>query len=177
MAKYPAWVVGQRVTADLLSAMQADVVVKTTSTVRASNTTLSADPELVVSVDANATYLIEFHVWYATTTAASFKTSWTVPAGVTTSNRDMLGLGPDTAVDATPSSTAFATRAGVHGYATTLPYGSRNSVSLQLQAIETAIVNTGATAGTISFNWAQFVLTAVNTTVAAGSWARATRLA
>src|SRR5262245_17105793 len=133
MAKYPAWVVGQRVTADLLAAMIPDFVIKTTSTIRASNATLTADPELVVSVEANASYLIEFHVWYATTTAASFKTSWTVPAGSTTTNRDMLGLGPDTALDATPSGTTFASRAGVHGYATTLPYGSRNSVSLQLQ--------------------------------------------
>ncbi len=174
MARYPVLYAGQRWTATLASQLQDDVYRKTGTTTRASNTGVAADPDLAVTVEAGGIYLIYMRFKYASTTAAGFHTQWVVPTGAT-GNRNTLGLG-DGAADNTPSGTAFSMHQGVHGFTTTVNYGTRNSVSLQVWAEEWAEVTVGANAGTVALGWGQVVSTAVNTVVAAGSIATGMRI-
>lgn len=172
---------GQRLTADLLNtninSYLPVTTIKAATTTRASTATLADDTDLVVPVEANTTYLIEFYLKYATTSAAGFQTAWSVPAGVASSNKQVQGLGfnsgtPFATVDNTPSGTTFASRAGVHGFTTAIQYGSRNSVSLQVWAYEWSMLTTGGTAGNVALQWAQVTSTAVNTTLNSTSFAR-----
>ncbi len=173
MAKFPVIEVGDLWTADLANQMLPDMILKTAATTRASITTMADDPDLVVAVLANANYFIEMYIRYATTTAAGFKCEWTVPAGVTSANKTILGPG-SSAVDANANNISM--RSGVHGFTTDSTYGDRNDVTLQLFAMETAIITTGATAGDVALAWAQEASTAVNTAVGAGSFIRSTRI-
>jgi hypothetical protein len=112
-------------------------------------------------------------VRYATTSAAGFKTAWTVPAGVTSTTRTVMGAG-STQVDTAADNDAG--RYGLHNYATSISYGDRNNVSNQLILIETSVVVT-TTAGNVALQWAQDASTAVNTAVGSNSLIRATRIA
>jgi len=180
MAKYPSIEVGDPWTADLANAMLPDYVIKSVATLRPSTTTLADDPDLQTpTLLANATYLVEFSLRYATTKEAAIKTAWNVPAGLLSANRTVSGLGQISttgALDNTPSGTTFSSRSGVHGYATPIGYGSRDSVSNQVELRETSVVIMGATAGVIAIQWAQLASTAVNTGVFATSYVRTIRL-
>jgi hypothetical protein len=173
MATYPVWEVGDLVTADGLTAMQPDFTYKSTATSRTNNT-MTDDPDLVTpTLAANASYFVEFGIRYASAgLATGFRTAWTMPAGVTTANRDVVGIGSTQ----TDSDNAGA-RSGVHAYTSTIiTYGTRNNNTLQIKAYETSTVFMGATAGTIALSWAQVTTGATATTVAAGSWVRVTRI-
>jgi hypothetical protein len=172
MAKFPVLFAGQRFTATLAGQMEPDYYRKTSATTRASTTTTTSDPDLSIPVDANTIVICEFFIKYATTTAAGFKTLWNVPSG-TSGNRQVQGLGTG-AVD--NSTTSFTARSGVHGFGTSITYGSRNDVSLQVWAYEWAEVTVGATAGAVAIGWGQNASTAVNTAVFAGSFARKTQI-
>lgn len=174
MAKFPILFAGQRFTASLAGQMEPDYYRKTVATTRASTVTTLSDPDLSVPVDAGGLYLIEFFIKYASTTVAGFKTVWNVPAGATT-GRQVQGLAAP-AVDATPSGTAFSTRAGVHGFATAITYGDRNNIALQAWAYEWADVSVAATAGAVALGWGQVTSTAVATAIGVGSFARRTQL-
>ena len=58
---YPAWTVGQKVTATLLAAMQPIKATKSVDTARASTTAQTADPHLSLALAANA----QFAIWSA----------------------------------------------------------------------------------------------------------------
>lgn len=180
MAKYPDIQVGDLWTADLASSMLPDVIRKTASTTRSSTTGALADPDLTVPVVANGIYIIEFWVKYATTTAAGFHTQWVVPSGTSGNRNVLIGLGATSgttgAVDNTPSGTVFATHEGVHGFTTTVNYGSRNDVTLQVNLMEWAEVTVGSTAGNVAIGWGQAASVAVNTVVVSGSYAKAVRI-
>ena len=172
MAKYPSIEVGDLWTATLADSMLPDFIRKTAATLRPSTTTLADDPDLVVALLANAIYFVEMYVRYATTSAAGFKTAWTVPSGVTTSTRTVMGAG-STQVDANADNDS--SRHGVHNYATAVSYGDRNSVTNQLWTLETSIVAT-TTAGNCALQWAQDTSTAVDTALSGNSFIRATRI-
>jgi hypothetical protein len=176
MAKFPVINVGDIWTADLANSIIPDVTYKTAATIRASNATLTADPDLVTpTLVANGTYLVEFFIYYATSTAAGFQTSWTQPAGVTTNGKTVQGLNAG-ATDQTNASISM--RQGVHGNTSTMSYGAGvgGVVTASVHMREAAIVGLGATAGTITLNWAQVAITAVNTQVGSLSYVRTTRL-
>lgn len=146
---------------------------KTGTTSRVNNT-VSADPDLFFPALALATYLVKIRFWYAATTAAGFRTQWTVPAGTVSTNRDAMGAGSsatDTGAD------NIAMHSGVHNYTTILPYGTRNSVSNALVAEETSLVTLGATAGNVGLMWGQVTTTPGSaSSVLLGSRLEATRL-
>lgn len=145
---------------------------KAGSTTRASTTTLADDPDLKMFLNANSTYFVEFFLTVAAIAAEDIKTAWTVPAGVTTANRRVLGPG-SAALDS--SADNIAVRMATHNYPTAAIYnGVRNSNSLQFQIQEVAIVRTGATAGYCAMQWAQNTSGATGTIVAADSFCRAT---
>ena len=82
----PVWAVGQVLTADDINQwMVPFTAAKPADTSRASTTTQSADPDLVLALAANAVYYITGVFNYNGTTqgTADFKFSFTAPAGST----------------------------------------------------------------------------------------------
>lgn len=147
---------------------------KTTTTSRVNNT-ISNDPDLAFPGVALASYLVKFRFWFEATTAAGFQTMWTVPAGTTSTNRDVIGPG-STAADT--SANNISMRAGVHNYTTAVAYGTRNNTAAALIAEETSIVTLGATPGTVALQWGQVTTTGGSaTSVLPGSRAEITRVA
>jgi hypothetical protein len=147
---------------------------KTTTTTRANTTTVSDDPDLKMWLEANSSYFVEFFVTTGSIAAEDIKTSWSVPSGVTTTNRRVMGPGSNSS-DVLADN--IAGRYGTHLFATTLVYnGVRNAAGNQYQLQEIAVVTTGATAGYVAFQWAQGTSGATGTVVYAESFARATKL-
>jgi len=146
---------------------------KANHTDRASTTTFADDPDLTVTLDANAVYAVEFHMHYAATDAARIKTAWTVPASAV-GNRSAMG--PDQGVILSSTSSGGTGRWGVHNFPTIVIYGTRDSGGSQCVAVEEAAVIT-TTGGTCALQWAQNASSATATRMAQGSWMRATRIA
>lgn len=135
--------------------------------------TLTDDPDLTMALDANAVYVVEFHLHYAATDAARFRTAWTVPASATGTRSS---VGPDQGVILSSTSAGGTGRWGVHNFGTTATYGTRDSATNQCAAVEEATVITTA-AGTCALQWSQVTSSATATRLAQGSWMRAVRLA
>lgn len=173
MSQYPAIYAGQRITAALLTSMEPFNLWKTANTDRTATTTLADDPDLTVSLDANATYRVIFRLHYAATDATRFKTAWTVPSG-TTGNR--TAVGPDQGAILSGTSSGGQGRWGVHNFTTSVTYGTRDSASNQCSAVEEAILITTST-GTLAIQWAQATSGATATRLAAGSSLYVQRLA
>jgi hypothetical protein len=172
---YPNWAAGDPITASMLNYTQGDVIVKTVATSRASTTTVTDDPDLTATLDANATYLVEMivHAVSAATGTPLIKTQWTVPSGAT-GNR--TSFGPGSSATETDSNN-ISVHAGVHGFTTALTYGRRStSDSNQIAIIETAIVTT-TSSGTLALQWAQAASSSTASQVSAGSCMRVKRVA
>lgn len=146
---------------------------KPADTSRASTTTFTSDPDLTLSLAANAVYRVEFFLHYAAVDAGRLKTQWAVPAGATGVRS---AVGPDQGVILSVTSSGGAGRWGVHAYSTTCIYGSRDDVGNQCFAMEESVITT-TSAGTCALQWAQATSNANATKVAAGSYLRVKRLA
>ena len=170
MAQYPQILAGQRITAAQLTSMMPVEIYKLSNTDRASTVTLTDDPELTYTLEANAVYRVEAFLHYAAISAAGFQAAWTVPSGAT-GNRSALGAG-STQV----SSDNVSGRFGVHAYGTAADYGDRASASNQMFAYEESILTTSS-AGTLAVQWAQSTSNATASRLAAGSSMRIKRLA
>lgn len=142
------------------------------NTDRPSTTALVADPHLTVQLQANAKYLVEYHLYYAALSAAAFKTAWGVPAGAA-GNRSVLGPG-SSATNANADD--MSVRSGVYAPAAAVVYGTRNHATNLVHAVESGIITT-TSAGTLALSWAQSVSNATATRLAAGSYVQVTRLA
>lgn len=174
MAQYPNINAGDDFTVEMLRSMITNYIFKSTSTTRASTTTLADDPDLLVPVEANAVTWIRFVVRAAAILAEDIKIAWSVPSGAT-GNRHVIGPG-STATDA--SADNIAVRLGVHVYSTALTYsGVRNSASNQFVILEEAMITTSSTAGNVALQWAQATSGATGAVVASGSWAEYRRVA
>lgn len=172
MSIWPNYTGGQRLTAADLQAGQFIIVTKTANTDRANTTTLADDPDLQFLVAESAVYAIEFRLHFAATTTAGFKTAWDVPSGAA-GNKGVQGPG-SSATDTAANNISM--RSGVHGFTTTVTYGSRNSATNQCLAYEESLITTSA-GGTLALQWAQNTSNATATRLAAGSWARCLRIA
>ena len=172
MSRYPVLYAGQRMTADgVLTPMEQQFVLKVSSEDRSSTTTLTADSDLQIALEANAVYHVEMYIHYATQSTPGFQTEWSVPSGAS-GNRWCLGAG-STQV----ASDNVGGRWGVHNFTGTLvEYGDRNSSTNLNGALEQGVITTSS-AGTLALTWAQVVSNASNTRVGAGSFMRVTRLA
>ncbi|MFD5057438.1 hypothetical protein [Streptomyces sp. NPDC058394] len=174
MSQYPAIPAGQRITAALLASMLPLDAYKTAPTLRTSTTTFADDPDLVLALEAGATYWVEMWIKYAAVTAEQFKTTWTVPVGAT-GGRSRIGVSAtvnDTSSGGPQGDGAF----GHHNFSTSLTYGTRNSASNLSVAYEQGSVVT-TTAGNIALAWAQGASGATGTLVGSGSYMRARRIA
>lgn len=172
MAQYPVITAGARITADLLSSMIPNYVIKTADTVRASVITSAADPDLVTgTLAAGGVYHVYFHVRFSGLQPAGLRTAWIVPSG-TTGNRGVMGPAHINAINATDA-VVESMRWAIHAFGTNVPWTNpRNSTANQTWLIEEAIVTIGATAGTISLGWGQNVSNATGSIIFANSFVR-----
>ncbi|MFI2426499.1 hypothetical protein ACH5A7_20785 [Streptomyces sp. NPDC018955] len=179
MARYPSIYAGQRITGTLMQSMLPDVIWKTANEDRAATTTLANDSDLVATLEANATYHVTMYIHFASLEAAQFQTQWAVPTGAT-GNRSAAGAAYELASSGAATSQAANGgyhRSGVHGFSTSVRYGTRASATNQALALEEAIVTTSSTAGTLALMWAQVTSNATATRVGAGSSMHIRRLA
>lgn len=175
MSTYPPIAAGQRITAGLLTSMLPIEVVKQAHTDRTNTTVLTLDPELQMTLAANATYFVEFFVLAGGSTTGDLKTNWQTPAGAS-------GLksveGPATGSTANSNADNSTVRIGVHGFDTDIAYNAlRNGTGLLFRVYEHAVVTTAGTAGVCGLRWSQNAVDATNATrVAAGSFMRVKRV-
>jgi hypothetical protein len=174
MSRYPEIRAGQRITGQLLTGIQFEEVVKQAATIRSGTgaSTYANDPDLQFTLEANATYHVEFWLQYACG-AGLLKTEWTVPAGASGLKR-RGGISSDQ-IAGSAESDAQKISWGVHGFGTDLIYGQRSGSS-QTFGWETGIVTTSA-GGTLALAWAQNVDNAAATEISAFSYARLKRVA
>jgi hypothetical protein len=171
VSQWPVITAGTRLTADLLSSMLPNIVIKPTDLARPSTTTPTNDPDLVTdTLTAAAVYLVEFHVTFGALLAAGLKTAWSVPSG-TTGLRQTLGPGSANAAEGNANTTEM--KWTVSQFTTQIPYTDpRNSVTLVSHLIEKSLVTMGATAGPINFQWSQNATSATGSVVAANSYVK-----
>jgi hypothetical protein len=167
---YPVYPAGRRITASLLQAAIPLEAMKAADTDRASTTTVTADPELVLALAASAEYQIEGMILTSCSVAGvsggpDILCTLAGPAGAV---GNWTLMGPSTA--ATSDDNAVRQRAFTLGSTAGYGHPNTNTIAMILHA---RIITT--TAGTASFNWAQVASNAAATRVAAGSWLRATR--
>jgi hypothetical protein len=173
MATYPSIGGGDDITADLLASMQQMFAVKSSATTRTSTTTFADDPELTLTLAANSKYFVEFFLYYGAIDAEKFKTTWTVPSGVTGTR---TAMGPGSSANQS-SMDNVSMRDGVHLYSTSATYGTRNDNTGPCFAYEHSVVITGASSGTVAIRWAQATSGSTGTALFEGSFMRVTRLA
>lgn len=169
MATYPDIEVGDYVTADLLTSMLSVQVTKQADESVASSTTMQDDNELVLPVEANATYQLSMWVPYSSTSGTpDILCDFTVPSGADlyrsvygVTNATAAGVG-DIEWSANATAGTDDRRASYNGTNTLLIFGR---------------LNTSATAGNLQFRWAQAVSDAAAVTVKAGSWMKLERTA
>ncbi|MFD5425204.1 hypothetical protein [Streptomyces sp. NPDC127084] len=158
---YPTIPAGGRVTAALLTSMLPLTAAKTGTTARASTTTATADPELQVSVEANAEYKFSAYIRYSGDTAGDLKCTFTGPSG---SSGSWGARTMDTAATtSTGNSQAVRTPLG-----TVKSIGCISTSVPQTFNVEGRLI-TGASAGTFSFDWAQDTSNATGTGIEADS--------
>lgn len=169
---YPRWTAGEDITADQLIAMIPKVVRKTADTVKSNTTTVAADPELQISLEANAVYIWDGWIKYDVRPTSDLQVDFSAPSGA---------LGEWTAIGA-GSGTAAATAAGYSVRTETNDitqfrtyYGNTASNPLGLQMKGT--IRTGSSSGTFSLDWAPASAVVEDTTVYTDSWLRFQRIA
>ncbi|MGY0062854.1 hypothetical protein ACWY4P_41015 [Streptomyces sp. LZ34] len=148
--------------------------VKAANTTRASTTTKTDDPDLTMTVVANAVYYVEFILAaQSSSTTPNINTAWNVPSGSTGLK---FAHGPTNNAATFVTRTDTNARVSAHGYTTGLDYiinGSGVSVAI----LEKSIVTTGGSGGTIAMQWAQNTSNGTATVVEAGSYMYIRRIA
>lgn len=179
MPKYPTVGAGIRVTAQVLSDIQMPAVVTTDTAAVSNSTTLAADTQLTLPLEANASYMVEIVACFDTNGAGNcdLKTDWTVPTGAT----------------------GYRSRVGSTNSATAGSFTSVNDTNMQMRArsfdsvstyqmsaagpttdqsiYETGVVHTGPSAGNVTLRFAQDAAVAIQIQRLPGSFIRAIRFA
>lgn len=126
-----------------------------------STTTLVNVTSLVLTVESNSTYIFDSTIIYDTNAAADIKVQFTLPSGTFIRVACWLSNTALGATDATVFHNAQDT-----GLWTAGGFAAGTFMSM----LPTGTIITGATAGSMQFQFAQNTSTAVNTTIKAGSW-------
>lgn len=165
---YPTYLTGQRLTADLLTSGQTLNIIKAADTSRTTNVTPAADPDLVVTLAANRTYLLNSVIVYQGDAAGDMKGGITVPASGTI-------FGTVRAQGTTASSTAGSIVTDLQSGGTSFGYGCLGA-GTNMTALTVAVITTGV-GGTLGFSWSQVTSSAVATIIKAGSFIALTPVA
>ncbi len=131
---------------------------KTTDTARANTVTVTNDPEMFFTVEANKSYFIEVFYLYTALAAADFRVRFNFPTG-TSGLR--WGLGEAQAGTNRDDTTM---RTGVSQFTTEIIYGGQTD-TLQVGGQETLVVTIGGTGGVVNMLWAQGTSNATATTL------------
>lgn len=169
MSQYPALYAGQRFTAGVASSMLPLFAAKEVTTDRASTTTVTADPELVLAVEANAQYIYTFYLRISGNTTAQIDIQKTTPSGATGSyscTRLSAGAASDT------GGTRTSTRIAYNVETTFAPIST--SAHQVLEGSGRLI--TSSTSGNFSIDWAQNVSNATASSIHSDSWIRLERI-
>lgn len=164
------WASGETITASALQDMIPILKVKTSATSRASTTTVTADPDLVLTLRPNVTYLCTLSISAIGDAAGDIDIAYSVTGTVTETplvGRVFRGMADGGGNPASTSS--MRTDGAVTSTITTeQTYGvhatSRNNIT------ETFVVSGGASGGTISLVWAQNVSNVTATQVTRGTF-------
>lgn len=129
--------------------------VKTAAEIRSNDASLGNDDDLVCGVEANTDYLVEGIISYVTDNAADFRIALPQPSGATLTVQ--LGI----------YQTLLNSQQVTHnwnGASRSIP-GPPNNAYIWIRGI----LEVGATAGNLQFQWCQDVATGFNTTLRKGS--------
>lgn len=162
MAKYPLIPPGTTLTTAILASLLPDVATKSAVEAVTNSITMQNDDELFVSVEANATYSVDLHLYYDAATAGDITIGWSGPTGAAMT-WGMIGAH----VNETSSTTVTNVTMGVFTIAQTNDLGG--GASTGTYAVVHGTLTTAGTAGTLNFRWAQRALSATATNVRAGS--------
>lgn len=135
-----------------------------------STITMQDDDHLFISVEANATYLLDGDIIYYAAVGADLQAGWSLPAGA---SMEWSG------------NSASATHTGTPSFEGSIKFESRNITQTQswggtgtiIHAAPRGCVQTAGTAGLLRFRWAQQTSVADNNIVYAKSWIRLHRVA
>ncbi|OII62876.1 hypothetical protein BJP40_26940 [Streptomyces sp. CC53] len=164
---YPSISPGQRLTADLLTSMLPLAAVKTAATDRASITSTSPDPDLQLSLEASAVYLLRGLIIVSGPVAADLRCLVAGPAG-SSGTWGMVAPG----VASTTDPDQVRTRAFSLGSVSAYGLSTTSAYAWPLWAYISTV-----SAGTASFDWSQQTSSATAVSVAAGSHLLAHRIA
>ncbi len=149
------WDSGDTITAARLQDMVPILVIKTSATSRASTTTATADPDLVVTLRPNVTYLMKVSVCVIGAAAGDFKMGYSVTGTLTETGAMRTSHGMAT-TGGDPRDTANVRADGGTGtttIASTPAYGTHATARNNVE--ETFIIAAGASGGVLSLIWAQ----------------------
>ncbi len=143
-------------------------------------TTLTNDPNLTMSVSANAEYEVVFVVFCQVSAVTNnqnpgFKTAWSVPAS-TSGLKVCLGSANTATAPGYNNSANTALQVAGLAFTTTVNYPV-NPANTNHTVIERAYLATSGTSGNVVLQWAQQTSNANNTSVDAWSYMKVTRVA
>lgn len=155
----PTWAVGQILAAADVNTWFVPRSANKTSAEHRSNTTLAADSQLTVAVDANAVYEVYTYLVYnGTTTPGDLKVQWNIPSGAVF---NLQGDGYNVAAN-DQASTALQSTSQPFNFSCTSAVVIRN-VSFN------GTLATSATAGSFALTWAQNSASGTDTIIFTGS--------
>ena len=146
---YPDWRAGQRMTADLLAAMNV-YEVEQGSDQTVTSSTVYVDTNIVIPVEANALYTYTLLADASGDVAGDGKVAWTVPSG-TTMKRSGQGVGQSNTASQTDAATMFSAQGGA---STDFGFGVGTGTTA---FVEDGRIETGSTSGNVTLQFAQRV--------------------
>lgn len=149
--------------------MQQAVIIKSADETVTSSTTLQADNELVMAVNANTDYYFESMIIYAADPAADMKADWDGPAGATL---DWCSDGITQSATGTIDQVS-RTAQTISGTPT---HGGITSNATNIICMHKGLLRVAGTAGNLTLTWAQNVSNANGTIVRANSMLLLTRV-
>ncbi|MDA2805696.1 hypothetical protein [Nocardiopsis suaedae] len=164
------WLAGMRVTADRLNEHNPVFVLKGSDEERTSTSTPADDPNLTLNV-ADGVWRIEASLDYAGESGSGgLRVDWNLSGGATVHAIRRV-QGPESGAT---DRNAQLMRSAVHGDTTDITYGNTATSSLRSYAREEITVEGP---GTVTLRWAQITSSSSPTTLAAGSYLLAKRVA
>lgn len=168
---YPTPLAGQRITATLLRSMQPQTVRKTSDENRQATTTFADDAHLTFAVEANAVYEMDGWIKYFADPTPDIKIQFSTPSG-TLGEWAWLMPGSGTAATGT---VGYSIRTETNDVGSSRTgYGTSDSTMFTPIS---GLWRIGATAGSITLQWAQNTSNATATTLYTDSWLRFQRIA
>lgn len=164
---YPVPAIGTRLTADFLTSMLQISAKKTGTTARTSTVVVSADPDLVCTVEASAVYSMFYMIRYDADTAGDLRYNFTGPTG-TTGSYSASAL--NSTLSAEASDVNFMRDMGTITLAGGLGAGT------DAAAFGNGLFTTSSTAGSWSLVWAQGTSSATATNLKANSFMQIKRI-